>query len=69
MDTVFTQKEASNYVKVPIPTLERWRQTGEGPRWMRLGARRIAYRLSDIDEWLDRCTYRHRADEIARKAG
>jgi predicted DNA-binding transcriptional regulator AlpA len=69
MDPVFTQRETSNYIKVPIPTLERWRQTGGGPRWVRLGARRVAYRLSDIEEWLEQRTYRHRAEELAQKAG
>jgi predicted DNA-binding transcriptional regulator AlpA len=68
MDIVFTQEETSEKIKTSIPTLERWRRTGEGPRWVRLGARRVAYRLSDLEKWLEQRTYHHRADELSRKA-
>jgi hypothetical protein len=47
-------------------TAQRWRQTGDGPRWVRLGRRRIIYRVSDVEVWLRDRTYRHRADELAR---
>ena len=32
--------------------LAKWRLTGEGPRFVRLG-RRVAYRPADVDTWLD----------------
>jgi hypothetical protein len=47
-------------------TVQRWRQTGEGPAWCRLGARRVLYRLSDCEGWVRSRTYLHRADELAR---
>ncbi len=47
-------------------TVQRWRGTGEGPRWVRLGQRRILYRLSDIEAWAAARTFDHRADELAR---
>jgi predicted site-specific integrase-resolvase len=31
-------------------TLERWRWTGEGPRYLKLGGR-IVYRLEDVEEY------------------
>ena len=31
-------------------TLERWRWTGEGPKFVKLGGR-VVYRLSDIEEY------------------
>lgn len=31
-------------------TLERWRWTGEGPRFVKLGGR-VVYRLEDIEEY------------------
>ena len=49
-------------------TVQRWRQTGEGPAWVRLGHRRILYRLTDIEHWAEARTFRHRADELSRKA-
>lgn len=32
-------------------TLERWRQTGDGPRYILVG-RVVRYRRSDLDAWL-----------------
>jgi hypothetical protein len=31
-------------------TLERWRWTGKGPRFLKLGGR-VVYRLEDIEVW------------------
>lgn len=40
-------------------TLERWRWTGDGPPFLKVGGR-VAYRLQDIEAWeadrLRRCT-------------
>jgi predicted DNA-binding transcriptional regulator AlpA len=47
-------------------TVQRWRRTGDGPAWCRLGPRRIVYRLPDIEAWAAARTFRHRADELAR---
>lgn len=33
---------------MPIDTLERWRWTGEGPRFVKLGGR-VVYRLEDVE--------------------
>jgi hypothetical protein len=53
---------------IPPRTAQRWRGTGDGPRWIRLGRRRIVYRVSDVETWLRDRTYQHRADELARSA-
>lgn len=47
---------------------QRWRHTGQGPAFVRIGPRRIAYRLSDCEAWAASRTFRHRADELARAA-
>jgi hypothetical protein len=46
-------------------TVQRWRATGDGPPYIRVG-RRILYRRSDVEEWLSSQTFRHRADELRR---
>ena len=51
---------------IPARTAQRWRSSGDGPKWIRLGRRRILYRVSDVEEWLKDRTFRHRADELAR---
>ena len=43
--------EAASYVRLGKPTLERFRVTGEGPRYAKLGGA-VRYRRSDLDEWL-----------------
>ena len=36
--------------KISHRTLERWRWTGEGPKFLKVGGR-VIYRLSDIEEY------------------
>lgn len=48
-------------------TAQRWRQSGEGPPYIRLGRRRVLYRRQDVENWLRERTYRHRADEFTRQ--
>ena len=50
---VLTLSEASSLLSVSIPVMDRWRAAGEGPRFIRLSARRIGYRLSDLRAWIE----------------
>jgi predicted DNA-binding transcriptional regulator AlpA len=61
-----TEAEFAGRYHLGRRTVQRWRQTGDGPAWVRLGARRVLYRLSDCEAWAAARTYRHRADELAR---
>jgi predicted DNA-binding transcriptional regulator AlpA len=61
-----TEAEFADRYHLGRRTVQRWRQTGDGPAWVRLGARRILYRLSDCETWAAARTYRHRADEMSR---
>jgi len=66
-DAVYlTEEEFAERYHLGRRTLQRWRQTGEGPRWCRLGRRRILYRLHDIEAWAAARTFAHRADELSR---
>lgn len=42
---------AAERLGVAASTLARWRVTGEGPDFVRLG-RRVGYRLADLDAWV-----------------
>jgi hypothetical protein len=53
--------------QIPPRTAQRWRVNGEGPPYVRVGARRIAYRVADVERWLAERTYAHRADELSRR--
>ena len=49
-------------------TAERWRVTGAGPRFVRVGPRKILYAVADCEAWAAGRTYAHRADELSRSA-
>jgi len=51
---------------IPPRTAQRWRSTGGGPPFVRLGARRVLYRVADVEKWLAERTYKSRADELSR---
>jgi predicted DNA-binding transcriptional regulator AlpA len=68
LELYLTEREFAERYHLGRRTVQRWRQSGEGPAWCRLGQRRIVYRLSDIEAWALGRTYRHRADELSRQA-
>ena len=49
---VLTAASASELLTVSIPVMERWRREGTGPRFIRLSARRVGYRLADLRAWM-----------------
>ena len=49
---VLTTVEAARYVRLGKPTLERFRLTGEGPRYAKLGGA-VRYRRADLDQGLE----------------
>jgi hypothetical protein len=67
-DEYLDEDSLSEEFKIPPRTAQRWRSTGEGPKWIRLGRRRILYRRADVEAWLAERTYASRADELARSA-
>jgi hypothetical protein len=50
MDTHLTQQQLAVRWNLSARTLERWRRTGQGPRYLKLNGR-VAYRLPDIEEF------------------
>jgi predicted DNA-binding transcriptional regulator AlpA len=53
-DPMLTQEEAAIRLRLSAHTLARWRSLGVGPRFVRLGNRRVLYSLSDITAYLNR---------------
>ncbi len=62
------QAGAARVLFITPRTLQRWRVDGIGPAFVRLGPRRVAYRVSDIDAWASERVYTTRAEEIAGAA-
>jgi predicted DNA-binding transcriptional regulator AlpA len=46
-------KQAALYTGLAAATLETLRTRGGGPRFIKYGRNRVAYRQSDLDTWMD----------------
>lgn len=55
-EPLLTEKQLSCWLGISLPTLQRLRSTGGGPRFVRLSERRIGYRRSVVEQWLDQRT-------------
>ena len=44
---------AARYLGIAPATLAKMRSRGEGPAFLRLGARLVGYDRGDLDQWLD----------------
>jgi excisionase family DNA binding protein len=62
-----TEAEAAALLRVGRRSLERWRVSGDGPAWVRMGPRRVLYPRAALVAWAEARTYPHRAAELARK--
>jgi predicted DNA-binding transcriptional regulator AlpA len=49
---ILTEREVSDWLGLSEPTLFRHRRDGTGPAFIRLSARRVAYRRSAVERWL-----------------
>lgn len=49
-------------------TLQRFRTTGDGPRFVKLSQRRVGYRVADVEAWAAARTFDSRAAEMAGKS-
>lgn len=49
---IFKTHEAAEYCRLGKPTLERFRISGDGPRYCKLGGA-VRYRKADLDAWLE----------------
>lgn len=51
MTALLMQREAAARLRLSERTLERYRVTGLGPKFIKAG-RRVLYRQSDLDDWI-----------------
>ncbi len=65
---LLTTRQAAERLGLSPRTLERYRVTGEGPRFKKIG-RWVRYVPSDLDEWLDGCTRESTSDEGPKARG
>lgn len=50
---LLNEDEASKFLGFKNRTLQKWRCTGNGPKYVRAGGRTIRYRLDHLLEWVE----------------
>ncbi len=64
-----SETELSALLRVSQRTIQRWRANGDGPPFIRVGAKSIRYELSSCKAWAEKRTFIHHAQELtARKS-
>jgi predicted DNA-binding transcriptional regulator AlpA len=59
---VLRTPDAAQYLGLTASTLEKMRLLGNGPRFVKLGARAVGYSLADLDAWIDARTRANTSD-------
>jgi predicted DNA-binding transcriptional regulator AlpA len=65
-DPIYNEDEAARHVHVSPRSLQRWRAKGGGPRFIRLGEKKVGYRESALTIWTESRSASSRAEELAR---
>ena len=60
--TMLTTDQAARRVGLSPRTLERYRVTGGGPEYLKIG-RRVRYTAEKLTEWLEGCRRRSTSDD------
>jgi excisionase family DNA binding protein len=60
---MLTVHEAADYLRLSRRTLERYRTSGFGPKFVKCG-RSVRYRQSDLEEWIAARVVRSTSEEM-----
>jgi predicted DNA-binding transcriptional regulator AlpA len=52
-DPILSEREYRSWVGISAPTAQRQRSDGSGPPFVQLSERRIGYRKSAVERWLE----------------
>ena len=62
-DACMRTPEAAHYLALAESTLTKMRLTGDGPPFVKVGPRAVAYRKADLDAWLQARVRRSTSDK------
>ena len=65
---LLTTNEAAEWLGLSPRTLERYRVTGEGPKFRKIG-RWVRYTVADLEAWLEGCTRSSTSDDGSAAGG
>ncbi len=60
------EHKAAEFLGYSVRALQNWRVRGGGPRFVKVSARSIRYRLSDLIAWMDARTVSHTSEASYR---
>lgn len=63
--TMLNERQTAARLGVTTRTLQRWRVSGDGPHYTRIGPRLIRYAENDVVAWAESRAFASRADELA----
>ena len=58
VNRILREREAAKLLGVSHRTMQRWRLTGDGPPFVRIGPRAVGYPLGSLLDWMRRRTLR-----------
>jgi len=53
VDQLLNEKQVATWLGISLPSLQRQRSNGSGPQFVQLSERRIGYRKSAVERWLE----------------
>ena len=53
LSPLLTETEAAEYLSLTKRALQAWRCQGRGPRFVKISARAVRYRLEDLEGWVE----------------
>ena len=65
MESILREQEAADRLLVSVRTLQRWRVQGQGPVYLKLGRKLVAYTEGDLREYLERCRRQSTSERAA----
>ena len=65
-ELLLTQQRVAEILSYSPRTLESWRATGRGPRYIRVSKRSVRYRMCDLEEWVAERIQRTTSDDALK---
>jgi len=66
IERLYDTDQLAAHIRESRRTIERWRQEGTGPDYVKAG-KRVLYRLSAVEDWIERNTFTSTAKARAAK--
>lgn len=51
-EMLLSEREAAEFLRLAVPTMRNWRCAKRGPAYLKLGARAVRYRFSDLQAFV-----------------